>query len=99
MDINVKECSYTAQYPVQGLLKAIYTSPPTDLFIQVPNSISLGSIQPSYNYSTKTICSHIHLSVARYSFVELSELWQHGMNEIAKALKWQQEDSNPGSLD
>ena len=27
-----------------------------------------------------------------------SELWQREVNEIAKASKWQQEDSNPGSL-
>ena len=27
------------------------------------------------------------LSVARYSFIQLSELWQHGMNEMAKASK------------
>ena len=39
------------------------------------------------------------LSVARYSVLQLSELWQRGMKEIAKASKQQQEDSNPGSLD
>ena len=38
------------------------------------------------------------LSVARYLFMQLSELWQSGMYEIAKALKRQQEDPNPGSL-
>ena len=66
-------------------------------------STSLGSIQP---------CTHTHtlhedfsfrypsLSVARYSFIQLSELWQRGMNEIAtKVSKRQQEDSNLGSLD
>ena len=39
------------------------------------------------------------LSVARYSFIQQSELWQRGINEFAKASKRQQEDSNPGSLD
>ena len=39
------------------------------------------------------------LSVARYLFIQLSELWQCEMNEIVKASKRQQEDSNPGSLD
>ena len=34
------------------------------------------------------------LSVAKYSFIQLSELWQRGMNEIAKALKQQQVDLN-----
>ena len=37
--------------------------------------------------------------IARYSFIQLSELWQHGMNKIAKAMNWKQEDLNPGSLD
>ena len=32
--------------------------------------------------------------VARYSFIQVSELWQHGMNEITKASKLQQVDSN-----
>ena len=39
------------------------------------------------------------LSVARCSVVQLSELRQCGVNEIAKPLKWQQEDSNLGYLD
>ena len=38
------------------------------------------------------------LSNAKYSFIQLSELWQRGMNEIAKVSKQQQEDLNPGSL-
>ena len=39
----------------------------------------------------------VHISV--YSFIQLSELWQRGVNEIAKVSKRQQQDSNPGSLD
>ena len=39
------------------------------------------------------------LFVARCSFIQLSELRQCGMDGIAKALKRQQEDSNPGLLD
>ena len=42
---------------------------------------------------------HYIKRVARYSFIQLSETWQLGVNEIAKVSKWQQEDSNPGSLD
>ena len=53
---------------------------------------SLGSIQPYCNCCTKTIRSDIHLSVARYSFIQLSELGQRGMNEIGKASKRRQED-------
>ena len=39
------------------------------------------------------------MSIARYSFIQLSELRQRGLNKIAKASKWQQEDLNTGSLD
>ena len=38
-------------------------------------------------------------SVARYSFIQLSELRQRGVNEMAETLKRQQEDSNLGSFD
>ena len=39
------------------------------------------------------------LSVSMYSFIQLSEMWQRGMNEIANASKRQREYSNPGSFD
>ena len=39
------------------------------------------------------------LSVARYSFIQLSELMQRRVKKIGKASKWQQEDSNLASLD
>ena len=41
------------------------------------------------------------LSVARYSFIQLSELWQCGMNDIAKgkASKRQENNLNPSSLE
>ena len=45
---------------------------------------------------------HPPLSVARYTFIQLSELWGErncGVSEIAKVLKRQEEDSNPGSLE
>ena len=46
-------------------------------------------------YCTKTTRSHIHL----YSQVLLIDLWLLEVKDIAKVLKWQQEDSNMGSLD
>ena len=39
------------------------------------------------------------LSVAMYSFIQLSELWQRGVNITANVSKRQQEGSNWGSLD
>ena len=38
------------------------------------------------------------LFIARYSFIQLSELRQREVNKIAQALKRQQEDSNTGAL-
>ena len=38
------------------------------------------------------------VSLARYSFIQLSELWQRGVNKIAQVSKRQQEDSSTGSL-
>ena len=81
-----------------GLLKALYTSPPlADLFI----STSLGSIEPRFNYCVKTIRSHLSITVciARYSFIQLSELWQRGVIKLAKGSKRPQWDLKPGSLD
>ena len=36
---------------------------------------SLGSIQPCCNYCARTI------SIAKYSFIQLNEMWQCGLNE------------------
>ena len=55
-----------------GQLKAFYISPPGRPVHSNAISTSLGSIQPCYNDCTKTIRSHIHVSVARYSFIQLS---------------------------
>ena len=43
----------------------------------------------------------VPISISAYSHVliQLSELWQRGMKEIAKASKRQLEDLNPGYLD
>ena len=39
---------------------------------------------------------HIYppVSIARYSFIQLSELKQCGMKKIAQALKWQEDSSS-----
>ena len=55
--------------------------------------------RPQYNRILamgKPIRSHTFppLSVARYSFIQLSELKQGGANETAQALKRPQDDSN-----
>ena len=55
-----KLCSYIAQYPVLGLFKALYMSPPGRPVHSNTNSTSLGSIQPCCSYCIKTVRSHIH---------------------------------------
>ena len=62
----------------------LYTSPLADMFLytslpgrpvhSIAISTSLGSIQPCCTHCAKTIHSYIHLSLARYSFIQLSEL-------------------------
>ena len=39
------------------------------------------------------------MAVARYSFIQLSEIWQRGANAIGKVEKRQQEESNLGFVD
>ena len=72
--------------------------PQADLFIPTPSRL----LWEAFSHATITARRpFVHIStcaVARYSFIQLSELWQCGMNEIAKASKRQQEDSNMGSL-
>ena len=64
------------------------------------------SFQGHFDFSGKhsamlqLLCEHYSfryppLSVARYSFIQLVELWQHGVNRIA-SFKWQQEALNLG---
>ena len=51
------------------------------------NSSSLGSILATQQLCTKTILSNFYHSIARYSFIQLSELGHHGENENALTLK------------
>ena len=60
------------------------------------NSTSLGSIKLYCNYCAQTIHSYSPLSIARYSFIQPSEL-PCGVNGIAEASKWHQVDSNVNS--
>ena len=70
------------------------------LFIPTPTQL----LWEAFNHAAITarrLFVHISIydNIARYSFTLLIELWQRGVNEIAKGSKRQQEDSNPGSLD
>ena len=48
-------------------------------------------LHEDYAFTYPHVCSQV-------LFIRLSELWQCCVNEIAKVLKWQQEDSKTGSL-
>ena len=54
------------------------------------------NISGNYSAMLQLLFIHIYpsLSIARSSSIQLSELRQCGMNEIAQASKWLQEDSN-----
>ena len=83
-----------------GLFKAIYPPPPRQtcsfqrqLDFSGKHSATFQLLHEDYSFT------YPPLSIARCSFIQLSELRQCGVNEIAQALKQQPEDSKPGSLD
>ena len=88
---KVKIISYIALYPV---LRALHFTPWQTCSFQYhrnfprKHSAMLQLLREDYTLTCPP------MSVARYSFIQLSELWQCGVNEIAKASKWQQGDSN-----
>ena len=81
-----------------GLFKAFCTAPPSRPVHSNTISTYLRNIQPCCNYCAKNIRSNIRLCLQLDSFIQLSELWQRGMTEIAKASKRQQVDSNPMNI-
>ena len=91
--------SYIALYPVIGTVQcALHFTPWQACSFQhhfnfsEKHSATLQLLHQDYSFRYPS------LSIARYSFIQLSELWQCGMNKIAKVSKQQQEDSNLGSL-
>ena len=101
--IKGKGSFYIAQYPVRWTAQSASHFLPslTDLFIPTPFSASPGSILARQQLRAKTeSLTFPPLSIARYSFIQLSRLRRREVNEkcpifetVAKG------DSNPGSLD
>ena len=62
-------------------------------------STSLGSIQPYATINARRLLVHIYppLSIARYSFIQLSELEQFRVKKLAQGFNTAAHDSNPGS--
>ena len=99
--VSVKEVYTYLHSIVFCPLKTLYTSPPDKTLHSSTNSTSyLGSIQSPYTYYAKTIHSHYyhHCSIARHSFIQLSELHEASLKEgkCQKLRKGNGRDSNPG---
>ena len=71
-----------------GPLKPLYTSPPGRHVDSGTNAASLGSILARQQLRAKTkSLTFSPLSIARYSFIQLSRLRHHGENENAQTSK------------
>ena len=84
-----KVCFYIAQYPVCWTAKTLYTSPAGRPVHSSTNSTSLGSILISHAATMREDYSVTcpPLSIARYSFILLSELGHCEKNENAQTSK------------
>ena len=94
-----KASSYIAQYPalrtVQSALQH-FTSL-TDLFTQTPSRL-LWEASSNMLQLMHEGCLHTYLplSIARYSFIQLSELEQCRVKKLAQGFNTAAQDSNPG---
>ena len=84
--IEVNVISHIVQYPVLRH----YTSSLADLFIPTLTRLLL----EAFNHAAITVHIHHHRQVLIH--IQLSELWQRGVSEIAQASKQRQEDTIPG---
>ena len=96
---KVKASSYIAQYPVLRTVQiALYFTSLTDLFTQAPFRL-LWEASSHMLQLMREGCSYTYppLSIARYSFIQLSELEQCRVNKLAQRFNIAAQDSNPGS--
>ena len=87
---NLVKCMflYSVQYPVRCTAQsALHFSSPDRPVHSDTNSTSLGSILAMQQLRVKTSFTFPLLPVARYSFIQLSELGRRGENENARTLK------------
>ena len=72
--------------------------PLADLFIPRPSQL----LWEAFSHAAIARRLFVHISttvcIARYSFIQLSELWQRGVIKLAKGSKRPQWDLKPGSL-
>ena len=94
-----KASSYIAQYPVlRTAQSALHFTSLTDLFSQTPSQL-LWETSSHMLQLMRESCSYTYppLSIARYSFMQLSELEQCRVKKLAQGFNTAAQDSNPGS--
>ena len=94
-----KATSYIAQYPVlRTVQSSLHFTSLTDLFTQTPSRLLLEASSHMLQLMREG-CSHTYppLSIARYSFIQLSELEQCRVKKLAQGFNATAQDSNPGS--
>ena len=88
---------YIAQYPVRWTAQsALHIPPRADLFIPTPFSASLGSILAMQQLRNDYSLTCPPLSIARYSFIQLSRLRRREVKENAHTFKRYQRGFEPG---
>ena len=96
---KVKVSFYIAQYPVHRTAQSAFTHYFPGRPVQSNTiSTSVRSIQPHATINVRKAHTYPPLSIARYSFIQLSELEQCRVNKLAQGFNTAAQDSNPGSL-
>ena len=86
--VKVKVWFYIALYPVRWTAQSALHFPPlADLFIPTPFSASLGSILAMQQLRNDYPLTFSPLSIARYSFIQLSRLRRREVKENAQTSK------------
>ena len=96
---KVKASCYIAQYPVfRTVHSALHFTSLTDLFTKTPSRL-LWEASSHMLQLMREGCSYTYppLSIARYSFIQLSELEQCRVKKLAQCFNTAAQDSNPGS--
>ena len=94
-----KASSYIAQYPVlRTVQSALHFTSLADLFTQTPSRL-LWEASSHMLQLMREGCSYTYppLSIARYSFIQLSELEQCRVKKSAQGFNNAAQGSNPGS--
>ena len=95
-----KTSSYIAQYPILRIAQsALHFTSLTDLFTQTPSRL-LWEASSHVLQLKREGCSYTYppLSIARYSFIQLSELEQGRMKKLAQGFNNAAQNSNPDHL-